>query len=287
VTVRPGTIATGQLVGSLTLSATADASFGAIPLRVVGEGKGPDGPITVAAKKLIVFASQGALATNKITQDGLVAAPALMTPVTLKAPETPIEIAHGSGGMVPLEVIRSKGADAALSVASLPLPPGVSLAEGKVAEKKEEGSVIVNAAPEVPLETFSIALLAKGKFDGGERTIAAPEIVLNVVRPAAVELASADVTVQAGESAEVKGKVVRKGTFKEEVTVKLNGLPTGLKAEPVRVAPDQSEFTVKIETDPKAAAADAKAEVALVFQVAKKDYPVPAVPLAVKVNTSK
>src|SRR5207248_2012338 len=136
---------------------------------------------------------------------------------------------------------------------------------------------------EVPLGTFTIALLAKGKFEGGEQTVAAPEITLNVVRPAALELASSALEVKAGESAEVKGKVVRKGTFKEEVTVKLNKLPAGLKAEPVKVAPDQSEFTVKVESDAKAATADAKAEVALVFQVAKKDYPVPPTPLAVKV----
>jgi len=51
----------------------------------------------------------------------------------------------------------------------------------------------------------------------------------------------------------------------------------------VKVAPDQTELTFKIEADAKAAAADAKAEAALIFQVAKKDYPLPATPLAVKV----
>ena len=53
------------------------------------------------------------------------------------------------------------------------------------------------------------------------------------------------------------------------------------------VAPDQSEFTLKIVADAKAAAATAKAEVALVFQVDKKDYPVPATPLGVKVTAGE
>ena len=52
-----------------------------------------------------------------------------------------------------------------------------------------------------------------------------------------------------GTTVEVKGKVVRKGAFKEPVTVKVNGLPAGLKADPVTVAADQSEFTLKVVAD--------------------------------------
>lgn len=283
VSVRPGSIAEGQLVGSLTLSATADASFGAVQLRVDGQGKGPDGPLSATAKKAIAFASQGVLVTNKRTQVGLAAAPTLPPALTIATPDSPIEVAHGFGGTIPLKVTRSEGADAALTLSTLPLPPGLSLAEAKIAEKKDEASLVLNAAPEATLGTVTIALLAKGKFQGVEETIAAPAITLDVVRPASIELGSPRIEVKAGESVELKGKVVRKGTFKGEVTARLNGLPAGLKAEPVKVAADASEFAIKVEADEKAKAADAKAEVALVFQVAKKDYPIPATPLTVKV----
>lgn len=141
--------------------------------------------------------------------------------------------------------------------------------------------------PRGTLGTMSIALLAKGKFAAGEQTIAAPEITLNVVRPVVLELSASGIEVKAGETVELKGTIARKGTCKEEVTIKLNKLPAGLKAEPVKVPADQSEFTVKVESDAKAAAADAKAEVALVLQVAKKDYPVPATPLSVKVKAAE
>jgi hypothetical protein len=288
LTVQPGTIAEGQLVGSLTLTAAADAAFSMAWLSVVGEGKGPDGPITAKAEKAVVFASQTVLTTCKQTQVGLPAATALPGPVTVHAvAEGSIEVAHGFGGTIPIAVSRTPGADAALTVASLPLPPGLSLAEGKIGEKKDEGSLVVNAAPEVPLGTMSIALLAKGKFAAGEQTLAAPEVTLSVVRPVTLELATTAIEVKAGETALVTGKVARKGTCKEEVTIKLNKLPAGLKAEPVKVAGDQSEFTVKVESDAKAAVADAKAEVALVLQVAKKDYPVPATPLSVKVKAAE
>jgi hypothetical protein len=287
VTVQPGTIADGQLVGSLTLTATPDASFGAVWLNVVGEAKGSDGPIVVPAQKTIVFAVQGPLATCKQTQVGLAAAPALAPPLVVKAPIEPIEVAHGFGGTISLVVERPEGAEAEFTLASLPLPPGLTLADSKIAAKSTEGKLVVNAAPEVPLGTMTIALVGKGKLAGADQTVAVPEVTLNVVRPAALELAAPAVEIKAGEPFELKGKVVRKGTCKEEVTVKLDKLPAGLKAEPVKVAGDQSEFTLKIESDAKAAAADAKAEIALALQVAKKDYATPSTPLGIKVKPAE
>jgi hypothetical protein len=286
LTVQPGTIADGQLVGSLTLTAAPDTPFGAVWLTVAGhgQGQGPDGPIFATARKTIVYAAQTVLNTNKQTQVGLMAAPALPAPLTFRALDKPVEVAHGAGGTIPLSLARGEGADAALTVAALPLPPGLSLGEAKIAEKAGDAAIVINAAPEVPLGTMSIALLAKGKLAGTEQTIAVPEITLDVVRPVALELAAPGIELKAGEAVELKGKITRKGTFKEEITVKLDKLPAGLKAEPVKVAPDQSEFTLKVESDAKAAAAEAKAAVALVFQVAKKDYSMPATPLGVKVK---
>jgi hypothetical protein len=281
--VRPGTIAEGQVVGSLTLSLAAETTLGVTTLRVVGQGEGPGAAIVVPAQKSIAFAAQGPLTTNKITQLGLPVAPAAATLVTVQPPETPIEVAHGFGGKVALRLTRAEGADAALEVKSLPLPTGITLAETKIAEKKDEATILVNAAPEAPLGTYTIALLATGKLGGGDQTAAVPALTLNVVRPATIELAAPTVEVKAGETVEVKGKITRKGTFKEEIAVKLNKLPAGLKAEEVKVAPDQSEFTLTIASDAKAVAAEAKAEVALGFQAAKKDYPMPPAPLGVKV----
>jgi hypothetical protein len=134
---------------------------------------------------------------------------------------------------------------------------------------------------------MTIALTAKGKVGGAERTFDVPAVTIQVVRPAAVELAAPSLEVKPGATVELKGKVVRKGPFKEPVTVKVSGLPAGLKAEPEKVAPDKSEFTIKVVADPKAAAASAKASVALAFQINKKDYPTPAAPIDVKVVAAK
>ena len=112
-------------------------------------------------------------------------------------------------------------------------------------------------------------------------------MTLSIVRPAAVVLAAPGVEIKPGATAEVKGRIARKGTFNEPVTVRINGLPGGLKAEPTTVAAGSSDFVVKIVADAKAAAAAARAQVVLAFQVNKKDYPVPPTPLAIKVLPSK
>ena len=76
LTCRPGTIPAGQTVGAFSLAAAADAAFPAAPLKVVGVGQGPNGPIREAAVGWTVLAQQGVLPTNAMAEEGLAAAPA-------------------------------------------------------------------------------------------------------------------------------------------------------------------------------------------------------------------
>ncbi len=146
----------------------------------------------------------------------------------------------------------------------------------------------VNTTTDLPVGQVTIALVAKGKVGSSDQTLTVPALTLNVVRPAAIELASAAIEVKAGSTVELKGKVVRKAGFKEPVTVKLNGLPAGLKPEPVTVAADASEFLVMVVADEKASPATAAGTVALAFQVNKKDYPAPpTTPLGIKLLAAK
>jgi hypothetical protein len=284
LTIRPGMVNAGQTVGTLTITATPEASFELANLKLIGEGQGGPTPVVVEASKSIVFAEQGTLATNVMVQEGLPAATALPIPITLDAPTTPVEVVHGYGAPVPVKAVRAAGTeDIVLTFGSTPLPAGFTIGASTIAAKAVEGGAIVNAAPEAPLGPTILALTAKGTIAGKEKTLAVPAVTVEVVRPAAVELLAPSTEVKAGETIEVKGKVARKGPFKEPVTVKVDGLLAGLKADPVIVAPDQTDFTLKVVADPKAAAAMGTAQVALAFQINKKDYPVPTAPLAVKV----
>jgi hypothetical protein len=156
-----------------------------------------------------------------------------------------------------------------------------------IAEKAVEGTITVAAAVAAPLGTSTIVLQAKGKLGGADRVLDLPAVTLNVVPPAALELATKVLEVKPGTTALLKGKINRKGSFDAPVTVKINGLPAGLKADPVTVAGKESNFVVKVVAEPKAPVATADTRVALAFQVEKKDYSMTPYPLAVKVAAAK
>jgi hypothetical protein len=283
VTVRPGTVAAGQTIGRLSMTAAADASFDAADLQVVGEGQGPNGPIRRTAEDHEVFAVLDTLATNVLRRDALTTAPSTADVVGPDAPAEPIEVAHGQSATIPVKLSRTAGADAAIVLNALPLPPGFTAAAVNVAEKADSADFVVAAAPEAPLGATTIGFSAKGKFADVERTVEGPVVALNVVRPVELTLEQPAVEVAPGAAVEVKGKLVRKGSFKDPVVVKLDGLPAGLTAEPVTVAPDAADFVVKLTAAAEAAPAEAAAKVLPAFQVAGKDYPYPPVALATKI----
>ena len=69
--------------------------------------------------------------------------------------------------------------------------------------------------------------------------------------------------------------------------MRLNGLPAGLKAEAVSVAPGASDFVMKIIAEAKAAAGSATTQLVSAYQVAKKDYPTAPLALTVKVLAAR
>ncbi len=283
LTVRPGSIAAGQNAGVLTISASADASFPAAPIRVVGRGDGPGGPFERDGFKPLVFAQQANLPIYAIDQIGLVAAPALPLPLTLETPSTPIEVPHGFSAAFPIKAVRTKGSESVLTVSPLALPAGLSVPNVTIAEKAIEATVTIKAAVAAPLGTTTLGLQAKGKLAGAERTIVLPAVTLTVVPPVALKLDTQQIDVKPGTTVELRGSVVRKGGFDGPVSVRINGLPAGLKAAPATVSGADSNFVVKVSADANAAATAAATNVAMVFQVEKKDYSVPPSPLAVKV----
>jgi len=207
--------------------------------------------------------------------------------VTFEAPSQPIEIAHGLGGTIPITVVRAKSGDAALQITPLLLPPGLAVPAASIAGKSALATVAVNTTLEASLGTMTIALQAKGKIAGGEQTIAIPTVTLNLVRPAELVLSTPAVQIKPGTTTEVKGKVERKGAFNEPVTVRLNGLPAGLKAEAVVVPPGASDFVMKIIADAKAAAGSATTQLVSAYQVGKKDYPTSPLALPVRVLAAR
>ncbi len=124
---------------------------------------------------------------------------------------------------------------------------------------------------------MTIGLQAKGKFAGAERTLALPAVTLTVVPPASVELAAPAHRDQARRNrSSSRGRSSARGHSTARSPSRSTACRPGLKAEPVTVAGGASSFVVKVVADAKAAATSAGTQVALAFQVEKKDYSGPA-----------
>ncbi len=226
VTVKPGTVNDGQVAGIVTLEAASDAGFDIASIRVVGEAKAGNAVLKAVADKPVVFAQQATLPTKVIVFDSLALAATPPTGIKAEVPAS-VDIVHGFGNPVPIKLTREKDVDGALAIAAAPLPAGVTVAASNIAAKANEGSATVNVTTDVPLGKATIALNAKGNLKGKDRMFGLPAVTINVVRPAAVELAAANLELKAGATADLKGKVVRKAPFKDPVTIKLDACPPG------------------------------------------------------------
>ena len=285
VTVGSGLIPAGQTLGSLSLSATPDAAFDLTTLRIIGEAAGPTGPMVVEATRTIILAQQADFATEVVTSTGLPAAPASPSPITLTGPSTPVEVVLPYAVVIPIKAIRiPEAADVVLTFESLPTIPNMAItADSKLAAKADSGTITVNTNHDLPPGPVVVVFTAKGKFGERDRTIALPAVTLNVVRPADVELQTASVQLAVGGSAEVKGSLIRRGGFHDPVTVKIDGLPAGLKADPVIIPPEATEFAFKLNAGADAKPGEVTAQVTSALKLGPKDYAPPARPLAIKV----
>ncbi len=288
LSVRPGLIPPGQTVGSLSVSTAPGVSFDRTTLRVVGEAVGPSGPIVAEATRTTILAQQADFATEVITAEGLVSALASPSPVNFDSPTAPVEVVPGDFVSIPVRASRSTGAeDVVLTFGSLPTIPDLAVApNSKLAAKALEGAISLRTTANLAPGPVVVVFTAKGKFGDQERTVAIPAVTLDVVHPVTAGSNSPKLEVFAGASSDARGKVLRRGAFRQPVTVKLDGLPAGLKAEPVIVPPEATDFVLKVIADPKAAPVEAQAKLTVAFQVNKKDYPTPPTPLLIKVVPS-
>ena len=282
--VRQGAIAEGAAVGSFSVTTSSEAKFERVNLRVTGRASAsPAGPV-IAGTRLLSLSPPDQPPSLVLNQVGLPAAIAMAPPLSFGIDPGPIELAHGHSLAIPVKVIRTPGLEGspALAIASYPLPPGFAVPESTIAEGLAQGEAKVVAAIEAPLGRTSVVLTAKGKVGGRERTLALPAVIVDVVRPASASV-NAPVTLKPGETFELRGRVERKAPFAGPVTVRLEGLPTGLSADPGVVPPERSDFTLKLIAAGDAPAATLASRLVAAFQVDKKDYPPVSSPVEVKV----
>jgi hypothetical protein len=316
VTVLPGTVPGGGTSGVVGLKAAAESTCEAREVQVVGKGK--DGQ-TVAASRTIVFAQQtistpgfgmaGTIPSYTRPLDSLTSAVIKPGPILLNPEAAKLVVPQGSVVEVPIQVVRTTEAEQKYKLAALSPPTGLSVAELEIGAKGTSATVKITAAADAPLGPLMVGLVAQAPSPGGAPAsrrgtgaantrgpapapppppaVAAAMIAVEVVCPASLELAATEVDLTPGDSAALRGKVIRVAPFAQEVEVKLDGLPVGIKAAPVKVAADASEFTLTLQAAGDAVPAAAPAHVVLAFRLGDKNATGAPVPLKLNVLARK
>jgi hypothetical protein len=137
-----------------------------------------------------------------------------------------------------------------------------------------------------PEGQVDLLVQGKGKIKGVDRTVTGPAVAVTVRKPFAVELEMPRLTLPAGQTVALKGRLVRQAVFKEPVRLAVAGLPRGvtLAAAPRPVAGDQGDFQIDLRVDPRAVSGMANLTLTCSTTIAGMAYTHPAVMVPVKVT---
>ena len=178
-------------------------------------------------------------------------------------------VPQGSKVEAPLQVVRTIEEKAEYKIAALSPPSGLNVAELAVGATETSAKVQVTAAEDAALGLFTVGLIARTSTPESF-PVAAALIVVEVVRPASLDLAAKEVVIEQGANVDLKGKIMRVTPFSKKVVVRFDGLPAGVTAEPVEIAAETSEFIVKLKAAADATPTEAQANAVLTFNVGDK-----------------
>jgi hypothetical protein len=137
----------------------------------------------------------------------------------------------------------------------------------KLAAKVSDGDFLVLIPPELPADTYQIALQAELLSPDKQKVLATavtPVRTMPVKLPVAVKLEGAakieaKLDAKTGATVEVKGTAERLNAFTGEVVVSLTGLPPGIPVPPpATVKAGDTKFAFKLVLPPTAPPGDAK-----------------------------
>jgi hypothetical protein len=244
--VRGGEILPDQTKGYLTLTGPEAGEHRSLELAVVGEGGTALEPLVRRAQGVLYLASDQKQPASPLPV-GAVACAITEPPVLALATASDlVEVPVGHSSELAVSAARGEGAGGELKLAGITAPPGVSVAEAKVAAGQPGGTVTISAAPGAALREGDLIVAASTKAGGSEVVAPAPAIRVRVVPPFAVDLAANAVEGPAGATVSIQGRVVRRGPFQGKVDGKLDGLPAGMSGGPFEVTPEKSEFQVEV-----------------------------------------
>jgi hypothetical protein len=255
---------------------------------VLGTGGTAVDPLVRRARGAIFLASDQNQPVSPLPAAAVACATAAPPPLAMGAALEVVEVVLGHAADLSLNVARAEGVAGEVVVKGLAAPPGITVAEAKVAAGKAEGAVTLTAAADAPLQEGDLILMGALKAKGVDLAGPAPALRVRAVRPFAAEVTSAAPEVAAGSVVVLQGKVARKAPFGGKVEGKVEGLPAGMTVSAVEVAPEKTEFAIQV-TVPSTVPAG-KVSLSLVLSTALGDpkkptvHALPAIPIDLTVK---
>src|SRR5439155_19678496 len=153
------------------------------------------------------------------------------------------------------------------------LPPNVAAAAKPIAKATNEIQFPVTAAAAVPVGTFDLVVIGKGKFQNREFAVvvAAP---LSVTATPFTLMAAALPPIKAADKAKLKVTAARKGGYAGPIDLELKNLPAGVTAPKTPIPAGKNDVEIEVTAAPTAAAAE-KADVNVTGAAAGKTAATP------------
>lgn len=300
--MQGGHVPAGATQGFLTLTAPPQAPPLPAPLSLQIEGKtvGSRPEIRRLAKQRIVLSQEADRAACVLTLSALTVDLTGQEPFAVHGPAT-FDLVMGYPSTVPFAVTRLPNQSAlAIEVTALappsvsvpgqpPGPAAVAIKAGTAAAGAATAPLTITAALSAPEGTLDLVPQAKAKINNADKVVSGSAVAVNVHKPFLVELTTPNLTLAAGQTAALKGRIVRQAVFKEAVQLKLDGLPAGVAlATPlVPVAGTANEFQIMLKADPKAAAAITNLTLTCSTTIAGMAYAHPAVTVPLQAIVGK
>jgi hypothetical protein len=268
LTVQGGLIPTNATAGLLTLTAANDIAALPDSFSLSIEGKATDGKSTSHRKGEHRFAvsKDANPATASLTWHAFALGLTSAEPFSVAGPAN-LEVVKGYPATVTAKLSRAKD-QAALMIqvlgagpvsnpsAGQPAPPAPLVFQPSQTATADSTTCTVTVPVNGPEGALDVVLQGKAKVGAADRTVTSAAVRVVVHRPFEVHLSDTALTLERGQTATLKGKIVRQAVFKEAVQLKLDGLPTGvtLAAPPKPLMGDQTEFQFDLKVDAKFAA---------------------------------
>ncbi len=160
-------IAAGQDQTQLTLTAAEDAPFGVHRIRVVGHSD--DGAIVQEACPATIVRGRGGgreFIRSRLSTGWIIAVSEVdLSPLTITLGGDDVaEVKKGENLVLPVQLTRRAGGNAACVLRPRDLPPGVTVGEVTVAADKAEASVELKVTPAASAGTYSLWLQGETKI---------------------------------------------------------------------------------------------------------------------------